>query len=90
MLSTLARTAIIATIEKGTGVPPAGPVSTILLTTGASLLMLKGRRAVGLALLAAGGAVRWHETVGANLKPARRSAPAPRSGDDISAATGSR
>jgi hypothetical protein len=88
MLSTLARAAVIATVEKGTGVPPAGPVSTILLTTGTALLTMRGRRAVGLALLAAGGVVRWHETVRPDrTKRAALPAPVPH---DASAATGSR
>jgi hypothetical protein len=82
MLSTLVRAAVVATVEKGTGVPPAGPVSTVLLTTGVALLTMRGRRAVGLALLAAGGAVRWHEAVSPGRpKPAALPARDPRDAD---------
>jgi uncharacterized membrane protein (UPF0136 family) len=76
MLSTLARAAIVSTVEKGTGVPPAGPLSTVLLTTGAALATMRGRRAVGFALLAVGGVLRWQETV----RPERQDRTAPPAG----------
>lgn len=88
MLSTLARAAIVSTVEKGTGVPPAGPLSTVLLTTGAALSTMRGRRAVGFALLAVGGIIRWQETVRPE-KPAQPALPAP-SRREASSATGSR
>jgi hypothetical protein len=88
MLSTLARAAIVSTIEKGTGVPPAGPLSTVLLTTGAALATMRGRRAIGLGLLVVGGALRWHETVRPDPR-AQRALPPP-ARRDAGAATGSR
>jgi hypothetical protein len=62
MLRMLARTALMGAVQKGTGIVPAGPVSTALLTTGASLMFTRGRRPIGLALVAAGGLLLWHET----------------------------
>lgn len=94
MLNTLANSLLIGTVQKGTGVTPAGPVTTALITTGASLLLTRGRRPIGLALLAAGGLLLWREVekeqADARLKPvspvpARSRAPA-----DASAATVSR
>lgn len=91
MLNTLANSLLIGTVQKGTGVTPAGPVTTALITTGASLLLTRGRRPVGLALLAAGGFLLWREVekerADANLKPV---SPSRARSDDASEATGSR
>ena len=62
MLRALAKTMLLGAVQKSTGVVPAGPVSAALLTTGASLMLTRGRRPVGLALAAAGGLLLWHET----------------------------
>jgi uncharacterized membrane protein (UPF0136 family) len=62
MLRTLAKTMLVGAVQKGTGVVPAGPISTALITSGASLLLTRGRRPVGLALAAVGGLLLWHET----------------------------
>jgi len=59
MLRTLARTMLIGAVERRVGVSPAGPVSTALLTTGASLLLTRGRRPLGLGLAVAGGLLMW-------------------------------
>jgi hypothetical protein len=62
MLRMLARTALMGAVQKGTGVTAAGPISAALLTTGASMMLTRGRRPIGLALAAAGGLLLWHET----------------------------
>ena len=59
MLRTLAKTMLVGAVQKRVGVTPAGPVSTALLATGASLMLTRGRRPVGLALAAAGGLLLW-------------------------------
>jgi hypothetical protein len=61
MLRTLATSMLVGAVQKRVEVAPVGPVSTALLTTGASLMLRRGRRPIGLALLAAGGLLLWHE-----------------------------
>ncbi len=61
MLGTFAKSLLVGAVQKGTGVPQSGPISTALLTTGVSLLLIRGRRPVGLALATAGGLLRWYE-----------------------------
>lgn len=78
MLKTLANSLLIGAVQKGTGVPPTGTLTTALLTTGASLLLARGRRPVGVALLAVGGLLLWHEHQEAER--ARLSPPAPAPG----------
>jgi len=86
MLRTFAKSMLVGAVQKGTGVPQSGPISTTLLTTGVSLMLIRGRRPVGLALMAAGGMLRWHELEQerrAALVALRKQAPA----SDASAAT---
>ncbi len=59
MLRTLAQSILVGVVQKRIGVTPAGPVSTALLATGASLMLTRGRRPIGLALAAAGGLLMW-------------------------------
>jgi hypothetical protein len=61
MLNSLLNSALVGSVQKGTGVAPTGPVTTALITTGASLLLTRGRRPVGLALLVVGGLLLWRE-----------------------------
>lgn len=61
MLGTLAKSMLAGAVQKRVGVAPAGPVSTTLLATGASLALTRGRRPFGLALIAAGGLLLWRE-----------------------------
>lgn len=61
MLRTLAKSMLLGAAQKRAGVTPAGPVSAALLTSGASLLLTRGRRPIGLALAAAGGLLLWRE-----------------------------
>lgn len=85
MLATFAKSLLVGAVQKGTGVPQSGPISTTLITTGVSLMLIRGRRPVGLALAAAGGLLRWHELEQerrAALVALRKQAP-----DDASAAT---
>lgn len=59
MLRTLAKSMLVGVVQKRVGVTPAGPVSTALLATGATLMLTRGRRPIGLALAAAGGLLIW-------------------------------
>ena len=61
MLRTLAKTMLIGAAQRRAGVMPAGTLSTALLTTGASLMLTRGRRPIGLAVAAAGGVLLWRE-----------------------------
>jgi hypothetical protein len=63
MLKTLVNSFVIDAVRKRTGIPEPGVLTTAMLTTGASLLMSRGRRPIGLALIAVGGLLLWHETV---------------------------
>jgi len=89
MLGTFAKSLLVGAVQKGTGVPQSGPISTTLITTGVSLMLIRGRRPVGLALAAAGGLLRWHELEQerqAALAALRKQAPSA----DASAATAPR
>lgn len=61
MLRTFAKSVLIGAAQRRVGVMPAGTISTALLTTGASLMLTRGRRPIGLALLAAGGVLLWRD-----------------------------
>jgi hypothetical protein len=75
MIRQAATSMLIGAVRKGTGATPAGQVTAGLLTTGASLLLTRGRRPVGLALLALGGLLLWHEVekdqAAVRMKPAK-------------------
>jgi hypothetical protein len=62
MLKMLAKTMFVGAVEKSIGVRPSGTLTTALLTTGASLLLVRGRRPIGFVLLAAGGMLLWRES----------------------------
>lgn len=68
MLRTLAKTMLVGAVRRGTGLPAAGPISAALLTTGASMALSRGRRPLGLALIAAGGLLLWREVEQEALK----------------------
>jgi hypothetical protein len=82
MIETVTGTMLADLLRYGTGAPPSGPLTTALIGSGASLLMTRGKRPVGLLLLAAGGVLLWREAAAAQkretLTPAR---PAPRASD---------
>jgi hypothetical protein len=61
MLGTLAKSAMVGAIQRKAGVSPAGTMPTMLLTSGASMLLTRGRRPFGLALVALGGLLLWRE-----------------------------
>ena len=92
MLRGLAQSVLVGAIERGvggrnTGTPAGGAISTTLLTTGVSLMLVRGRRPAGLVLIAAGGMLRWIEIERRNAaKDGVRPRPAPSAGD-ASAAT---
>ncbi len=89
MIETMTGTMLADLVRHGTGAPPSGPLTTTLIGSGASLLMTRGKRPVGLVLLVAGGVLLWREAVAARgqretavtpARPApRASAPAPAS-----------
>jgi hypothetical protein len=63
MFRGLAASVLIGFVRKKAGVPAIGTVPAALLTSGASLLLTKGRRPVGLAVAALGGFLLWREIV---------------------------
>ncbi len=63
MLRTLVNSVVADAVRKRTGIPEPGVLTTAMLTTGASLLLSRGRRPIGLALIAVGGLLLWHEHV---------------------------
>ena len=62
MLKTLVNSMLIDAVRKRTGIPEPGVLTAAMLTTGASLLLSRGRRPVGAALIAVGALLLWHET----------------------------
>jgi hypothetical protein len=74
MLKTMVNSFLVDAVRKRTGIPEPGVLTTAMLTTGASLLMSRGRRPIGLALIAVGGLLLWHENVPetVEVKPAPR------------------
>jgi uncharacterized membrane protein (UPF0136 family) len=81
MLRTFAKSLLVGAIQKRTGIVPAGTIATALLTTGASLVLTRGRRPVGFALAALGGLLLWHEVGRGAVNPTPV-------GEDGAAATG--
>ena len=61
MLRALVNSLVIDVVRKRAGIPEPGVLTTAMLTTGASLLLSRGRRPIGLALIAVGGLLLWHE-----------------------------
>ncbi len=61
MLRMLGQRMVMGAVQKRLGVTPAGPVSAALLTTGATLILTRGRRSLGLGLAIAGGLLLWRE-----------------------------
>ncbi|MGN6123303.1 MAG: hypothetical protein ACTHOJ_10155, partial [Sphingomonas oligoaromativorans] len=61
MLRPLARSLLFGPAPRRVGLRPGGTIPTALLTTGASLMLKRGRRPIGLALVAAGGVLLWRE-----------------------------
>jgi len=92
MLRRLGTSVLVSAIERGvggrgTGTPAGGAIATTLLTTGVSLMLVRGRRPAGLVLIAAGGMLRWIEIERQNAaRDGVRPRPA-RSAGDASAAT---
>jgi hypothetical protein len=77
MLKTLINSLVIDAVRKRTGIPEPGVLTTAMLTTGASLLFSRGRRPVGLALIAVGGVLLWHEHVPETIDVKTPSLPPP-------------
>ncbi len=61
MLRAFAKSVLVSALQKKAGVPRTGTIPGTLLTTGASLLLVRGRRPVGLALTAVGCLLLWRE-----------------------------
>jgi hypothetical protein len=84
MIETVTGTMLADLVRHGTGAPPSGPLTNALIGSGASLLMTRGRRPIGLVLLAAGGVLLWREAAAAQRERdalIRRVRPAPRASD---------
>lgn len=65
MIETMTGTVLADLVRHGTGAPPSSPLTTALIGSGASLMMTRGRRPVGLVMLAIGGALLWREAAAA-------------------------
>jgi hypothetical protein len=92
MIRGLATSALVGFVRKKAGVATIGTIPAALLTSGASLMLTKGRRPVGLAVAALGAFLVWREIEKADAEEARLApAPAlPPASADAFAATGSR
>jgi uncharacterized membrane protein (UPF0136 family) len=55
--------AVVGLVRRKAGVPAIGTIPAALLTSGASLILTKGRRPVGVAVAALGGLLLWREVV---------------------------
>lgn len=91
MIRGLATSALVGFARKKAGVSAIGRIPAALLTSGASLMLTKGRRPVGLAVAALGAFLVWREIDRAEEEARPEPAPAlPPAAGDASAATGSR
>ena len=61
MLRGFATSMLVGFVRKKAGVPAIGTVPAALLTSGASLVLTRGRRPIGLAVMAVGGFLIWRE-----------------------------
>jgi hypothetical protein len=61
MLRGFATSALVGFVRKRAGVPSIGTIPAALLTSGASLMLTKGRRPIGIAVAALGGFLLWRE-----------------------------
>jgi hypothetical protein len=89
MLRGFAKTAAIGFVQKKVGISPAGTLPTILLTSGASMLLTRGRRPIGLAVAALGAFLLWREIEAEQDEISPAPLPPPASSDAFEA-TGSR
>lgn len=83
MIGTMTGTVLADLVRHGTGAPPSNPLTTALIGSGASLLMTRGRRPIGLVLLAAGGLLLWREAAAARREAVRRARPVPAGSDRL-------
>jgi hypothetical protein len=89
MLRGFVTSALLGFARRKAGVHTIGTIPAALLTTGASLVLTRGRRPVGLAVAALGGFLLWREIekqeseAGLGPQPAL---PLPPASDDASAA----
>lgn len=61
MLRTFAKSLLVGAVQRKVGVPRTGTIPTTLLTTGASLMLVRGKRPIGVAMAAAGAFLLWRE-----------------------------
>lgn len=61
MLRGFAVSALVGFVRKRAGVRSIGTIPAALLTSGASLMLTRGRRPAGLAVAALGGFLLWRE-----------------------------
>ena len=61
MLKMVAKSLLVGAVQKRAGVTKVGTIPGTLITTGASLVLTRGRRPIGLALAVAGGLLLWWE-----------------------------
>jgi hypothetical protein len=92
MFRGFATSMLVGFARKKAGVPAIGTVPAALLTSGASLMLTRGRRPVGLAVMALGGFLIWREIERAreDVRPELAPALPPPASGDASAATARR
>lgn len=88
MLRGFVTSAVIGFARRKAGVPTIGTIPAALLTSGASLILTKGRRPVGVAVAALGGFLLWREVM--REQEEIESALLPPASADASAATAPR
>lgn len=88
MLRGFVTSAVVGLVRRKAGVAAIGTIPAALLTSGASLILTRGRRPVGLVVAALGGFLLWREVV-REQEEARLALLPPDSGD-ASAATAPR
>lgn len=88
MFRGVATSALMGFVRRKAGVQTVGVIPAALLTSGASLILTKGRRPIGVAVAVLGGFLLWRE-IEREQEEARPALPPPASGD-ASAATAPR
>jgi hypothetical protein len=90
MLRGFATSALVGFVRKKAGVQRIGTIPAAMITSGASLMLTRGRRPVGLAVAALGGFLLWREIERERDEAIPEPALPPPASADASAATAPR